>query len=149
MQLRYFFAQRSLFLFMIVVKSCFFRGLLAIHTDSINLRRTVLEIFPELVAEKYSKSRYKKIKIKILDWAGNFPDLNPIENLWLIIKLRLDIVKTVQQKQSLCSRMFHNFTFFEIKNAWGLIRWDFGHNQRNKKIFLIGRCFEGVPPPKV
>ena len=46
------------------------------------------------------------------------------------------------------SRMFHNFTFFEIKNAWGLIRSDLGHNEKIK-IFSITRCFEGVPPPKV
>ena len=43
--------------------------------------------------------------------------------------------------------MFHNFTFFEIRNAWGLIRSDLGHNKKIKKIFSITRCFEGVPPP--
>ena len=32
--------------------------------------------------------------------------------------------------------MFHNFTFFEIKYAWGLIRWDLGHNQRKKNVAL-------------
>ena len=46
------------------------------------------------------------------------------------------------------SRMFHNFTFFEIKNAWGLIRSDLSHNEKIKKIFSITRCFEGVPPPR-
>ena len=32
--------------------------------------------------------------------------------------------------------MFHNFTFFEIKNAWGLIRSDLGHNEEIKKNFF-------------
>ena len=31
--------------------------------------------------------------------------------------------------------MFHNFTFFEIKNAWGLIRSDLGHNEEIKFFF--------------
>ena len=33
-------------------------------------------------------------------------------------------------------RMFHNFTFFEIKNAWGLIRSDLGHNEKIQKFFF-------------
>ena len=45
--------------------------------------------------------------------------------------------------------MFHNFTFFEIKNAWSLIRWDFGHIQRKKKFFFDRTLFRGRPaPPK-
>ena len=45
--------------------------------------------------------------------------------------------------------MFHNFTFFEIKNAWGLIRSDFGHNEEIKKIFFDYLLFWGRPaPPK-
>ena len=45
--------------------------------------------------------------------------------------------------------MFHNFTFFEIENAWGLIRSDLGHNEEIQKFFSITTCFEGVPLPKV
>ena len=29
---------------------------------------------------------FKKMKITVLDWPGNLPDLNPIENLWSIVK---------------------------------------------------------------
>ena len=46
------------------------------------------------------------------------------------------------------SRMFHNFTFFEIKNAWGLIRWDFDHNQRKKNFFVDRTLFRGRPAPR-
>ena len=31
----------------------------------------------------------KKMKITVLDWPGNSPDLNPIENLWSVVKNRL------------------------------------------------------------
>ena len=42
----------------------------------------------------------KEMKFEILDWPGNFPDLNPIEICGQSSNSAV-AVKTVQQKQSL------------------------------------------------
>ena len=39
------------------------------------------------------KTTFEKNHIKVLDWLGNSPSLNPIENLWSIVKIRLLPVK--------------------------------------------------------
>ena len=43
--------------------------------------------------EKGRKERvtncFKKIKITVLDWPGNSPDINPVEILWSNVKNRL------------------------------------------------------------
>jgi hypothetical protein len=31
----------------------------------------------------------KENKVSVMDWLGNSPDLNPIENLWSILKAKL------------------------------------------------------------
>ena len=45
------------------------------------------------VAKKVKKWLGEK-KIKVLDWPGNSPDLNPIKNLWNIMKNRLATCNT-------------------------------------------------------
>ena len=44
--------------------------------------------------------------IQLLPWAGNSPDLNPIENLWGIIKRKLK-EETITSKQELIGRILH------------------------------------------
>ena len=39
---------------------------------------------------KVLQSFFKKSKLHVLDWPGNSPELNPIENLWAIVKKRLE-----------------------------------------------------------
>jgi len=32
---------------------------------------------------------FRRAKISVLEWPGNSPDINPIENLWLIMKKKV------------------------------------------------------------
>ena len=50
----------------------------------------------------------KPKKIRILDWPGNSPDLNPIENLWSILKDK------VSEKQPTSAKMLEQ----AIKEVW-------------------------------
>ena len=50
----------------------------------------------------------KSKKIRILDWPGNSPDLNPIENLWSILKDK------VSEKQPTSAKMLEQ----AIKEVW-------------------------------
>ena len=38
-------------------------------------------------------------KIQILDWPGNSPDLNPIENLWTVLKDKMSEKQSTSVKE--------------------------------------------------
>ena len=53
-----------------------------------------------------AKEHFAKLGITLLDWPPSSPDLNPIENLWSIIKRRLRIMN-VNSKQQLIDNFIH------------------------------------------
>ena len=43
-------------------------------------------ILPRVIRLK-KKTNFRKYKLNVLEWPGNSPELNPIENLWAINKI--------------------------------------------------------------
>ena len=69
-------------------------------------------IFQQDLALCYSSEKmrtfFEEKDITILDWPGNLPDLNPIENLWAVIKHKI--------KRTDCSTV--QKLFFAIIRTW-------------------------------
>ncbi len=70
--------------------------------------------------------------ITLIKWAGNGPDLNPIENVWSWMKLQL--------KSSTCSTM--NEWIKEIKGLW-IIKMD-DSEYLNKLVDSMPRRLEEI-----
>jgi len=48
------------------------------------------KIWLHAILSKKMRKFFEEKDITILDWSGNSPDLNPIENLWAIIERRIE-----------------------------------------------------------
>lgn len=52
---------------------------------------------------KKMKEYFARNRVNVLDWPGNSPDLNPIENLWAICKQRLAKMDCRTKNSLICS----------------------------------------------
>ena len=68
---------------------------------------------------KKCKAWFQSHGVKLLEWSGNSPDLNPIENLWARLK-RLVAKKHTSNKQDLIAAIirswFHVISSDELQN---------------------------------
>ena len=99
-------------------------------------------IFQQDKAPCHTSKAVKKFaeenRLKILDWPGNSPDINPIENLWAIIKKRLrrkDCTTKTKLIQAIIEVWFHDE---EIRNiCQNLV------DSMPKRIKLVIKCKGG------
>ena len=48
--------------------------------------------------------------IELLDWPGNSPDMNPIENLWELVKCKIS-AEIITSKQKLTEQLIYVYIF--------------------------------------
>ena len=68
---------------------------------------------------KMTTNCFKKMKITVLDWPGNLPDLNPIKNLWSIVEncqRKMDCTNKIKLIHSVIHVWFHDEEMKQICN---------------------------------
>ena len=85
-------------------------------------------IFQHDLTLYYSVKKVQKVLqengIKVLEWPGNLPDLNPIDSLWSIIKnkLRLKDCTTVNKLiEAIILVWYHDDEIAKVARNWSVL----------------------------
>jgi transposase len=65
------------------------------------------------------KNFYEKHKLILLDWPANSSDLNPIENLWNLIKYKLSLETLT--KKNFKEKLIESIESIEIEKIYNMI----------------------------
>jgi transposase len=79
------------------------------------------------------------VGIEVLEWPAKSPDLNPIENVWSILKQRVRkrLPKTLEELESIIYEEWWRIDDFIVSNLCGSI-----HSRIEKCILAHGRQIE-------
>ena len=62
---------------------------------------------PHATQQNPLKNLLASQKIPLLDWPGNSPDLNPIENVWQLLKKEISTEKVTSRTQLIEKVIWH------------------------------------------